>query len=163
MTTTSTKFKRSILSDSDAPEEVKSLLQDSLATLIDLSLDLKQAHWNVVWPNFRSVHLQLDEIIVTARAATDDLAERIVTIGDSPDGRAATVAKASKLEPFDSGFHQVSETISAVADRMKSAIDQLRQAIDRLGDLDPVSEDLMIGISAQLEKHLWMVQAQEVQ
>lgn len=159
MTTT---FKRSVLSKNGSTEHATELLQAGLASLIDLSLVLKQAHWNVVGPNFRSVHLQLDEIIVTVRQATDDIAERVVTLGNAPDGRAATVAEGSVLEAFPEGFHGVPEMVSAVADRIKSANDQLRDAIEKMGDLDPVSEDLLISICSQLEKHLWMVQAQEV-
>ncbi len=45
---------------------------------------------------------------------------------------------------------------------MKATIDQIRQAIEKMGDLDPISEDLLIATSSQMEKHLWMVQAQEV-
>lgn len=150
------------MSESEASVSVKNILQSNLETLIDLSLVLKQAHWNVVGANFRSVHLQLDEIIVTTRAATDEIAERIVTIGKCPDGRAKTVAGGSHLKEFPDGFHNVSEMISEVADRLLVAIVKVRTAIDQLGEIDPVSEDLLIGISAQLEKHLWMVQAQEV-
>ncbi|QEG24669.1 Dps family protein [Mariniblastus fucicola] len=157
-----TKFKRNVLGDDSSTDEVKAILQSSLETLIDLALSLKQAHWNVVGPNFRSVHLQLDEIIITVREATDEIAERIVTIGHSPDGRAATVAAGSELPLFEDGFLKVDETISAVADRMKCTVDLLRTGISKVGELDPVSEDLLIGISAPLEKHLWMVQAQEV-
>ncbi len=156
------QFRRDILRNDNSTENVKCILQGNLATLIDLTLVLKQAHWNVVGPNFRSVHLQLDEIIVTVRAATDEIAERIVTIGEAPDGRASTVAENSRLASFEGGFHQVAATVSAIADRLKSAVDQLRDGIKELGELDPVSEDLLIGVSAQLEKHLWMVQAQEV-
>lgn len=155
-------FKRHVLTDENQSQATE-LLQGTLVTLIDLALNLKQAHWNVVGPNFRSVHLQLDEILITVRDATDEIAERVVTIGLSPDGRASTVSKNSDLKDFPIGFHQVSETIAHVADQMKTAIDQLRSAIEKMGDLDPISEDLLIGISGQLEKHLWMVQAQEVQ
>ena len=45
---------------------------------------------------------------------------------------------------------------------MKTTIDALRSSIEKLGDLDPITEDLCIAISGSLEKHLWMLQAQEV-
>ena len=157
-----TTFKRNVLKDTDQ-KTAADILQGTLVTLIDLALDLKQAHWNVVGPNFRSLHLQLDEIIVTVRGATDEIAERIVTIGIAPDGRATTVAANTKLGEFATGFHKVSESVTAVADPMKKAIDQIRHGIEKMGSIDPVSEDLLIGISFQMEKHLWMVQAQEVQ
>ena len=155
-------FKRSIMAGSEAPDSVKDILQSNLETLIDLALVLKQAHWNVVGPNFRSVHLQLDEIIVTTREATDEIAERIVTIGKCPDGRAKTVAGGTKLEEFPNGFHNVTAMVCEVADRLLVAITQIRSGIEQLGELDLISEDMLIGISAQFEKHLWMVQAQEV-
>ena len=161
MTTTTTTFKRNVLADSKQGPTAD-LLQGTLTTLLDLALNLKQAHWNVVGPNFRSVHLHLDEIIVTIRAATDEIAERIVTIGVAPDGRAQAISNESVLDSFPSGFHQVTETVAHVGDQIKSAIDQVRQAIEKMGDLDPISEDLLIATSSQMEKHLWMVQAQEV-
>ena len=58
-TDTQSVFKRDILSDKNN-DKVSGLLQQNLVNLIDLALLLKQAHWNVVGPNFRSIHLQLD-------------------------------------------------------------------------------------------------------
>jgi len=158
---TATTFKRNVLDESNQGPAAE-LLQGTLTTLIDLALNLKQAHWNVVGPNFRSVHLQLDEIIVEVRAATDDIAERIVTIGIAPDGRSVTVSAESVLSEFPRNFHSVSDTIACVADQLKTSIDEIRKAIEQMGEVDPISEDLLISISSQLEKHLWMVQAQEV-
>ena len=160
-TTTQTQFKRDILQD-ETSAEVTALLQDNLTNLIDLALLMKQAHWNVVGPNFRSIHLQLDEIIDSVRAGSDEVAERIVTLGIPADGRVSTVAADSKVEGCPDGFVKVSETISRVADALKQVIESLRSAIERLGDLDAISEDMLIAISGELEKHLWMLQAQEV-
>jgi starvation-inducible DNA-binding protein len=156
------QFKRAVL-DSRVQGEVASLLQDCLVNLVDLSLQLKQAHWNVVGKNFRSIHLQLDEILLTTREASDDVAERVVAIGSSADGRARKVAEQSNLRPYEPGFHPVATTVSEVADRVDTTIQGLRRAIERLGELDPISEDLLIGISADLEKHLWMLQSQELE
>ena len=75
---------------------------------------------------------------------------------------AASVASGTKLESFPQGFLNVQDMVSAVADRLKSTTDQLREAIDTMGQLDPISEDLLIETCSNLEKHLWMVQAQEV-
>lgn len=160
-TQTQTEFKREIL-ESETNEEVTSLLQKNLTNLIDLALLLKQAHWNVVGPNFRSIHLQLDEIILTVRDASDEVAERVSALGIAPDGRSATVAEQSDLDSYPNDFVKVPETIALVADAMKTSIDSLRSAIERLGDLDPISEDMLIAISGPMEKHLWMLQAQEV-
>ncbi len=161
-TKTKTMFNRDILGH-DANDEVTSILQKNLVQLIDLALLLKQAHWNVVGPNFRNVHLQLDEIIDTVRDASDSVAERISTLGIAPDGRSASVAEHSELTAYPRDFVKAGETVSLVADAIKSTVDLLRSAIERSGDLDPVTQDLFIGISGPMEKHLWMMQAQEVQ
>jgi len=161
MATVTTPFKRQIL-EGESLDHAATLLQQSLTDLVDLALLLKQAHWNVVGKNFRSVHLQLDEILLTVRDASDEVAERLSALGVSPDGRAKTVAQQSNLGTYPDNFQDVSATVTAVADSMKTAIEGIRGAIEKLGDLDPVSEDMMIGISGPLEKHLWMVQAQEV-
>lgn len=159
-TATKTQFSRDILSSSKN-DEVTSILQSNLTNLIDLALLMKQAHWNVFGPNFRSIHLQLDEIIATVRGASDEVAERIVTLGIAADGRASTVAEDSILKQYPSDFVGVQNTIGHVADAVKETIDSLREGIEKLGDLDPISEDMLIAISGPLEKHLWMLQAQE--
>jgi hypothetical protein len=47
--------------------EVVAELQSMLVELIDLALMGKQAHWNVEGPHFRSLHLELDELVDTWR------------------------------------------------------------------------------------------------
>jgi len=155
------EFKRSVLSDQDTATVVASL-QQRLVDMIDLALQLKQAHWCVVGSNFRTVHLQLDEILVDVRDASDEIAERVSALGVAPDGRVKTVADSSQLTALSDQFESASATITAVADRLKASIVGLRESIEILGNVDPISEDLLIGISAPLEKHLWMVQSQEL-
>lgn len=151
---------RSIL-DTETRDATVAALQSNLSDLIDLSLQGKQAHWNLAGPHFRSVHLELDEIIATARLGSDEVAERIATLGASPDGRVAQVKAQTRLDAFPGGFQTVEATVTAYSDRLALTIEGLRASITTLGDLDPISQDLLISISSQFEKQLWMLQSQE--
>jgi starvation-inducible DNA-binding protein len=135
-------------------------LQATLAELIDLSLLGKQAHWNVVGPNFRSIHLQLDEIVDTARLASDRVAERIATVGDAPDGRAASVAKTSGLPDFPAGQVPVTDAVKRVGATVDAMSERLTERIIRMAEADPVSQDILIGTADELEKQAWMLRAQ---
>src|SRR6266508_2431516 len=88
----------------DAQKVTGESLQAALVDLIDLSLTAKQAHWNLLGRNFRSIHQQLDEVVDTARNWTDIFAERAVAIGVTPDGRASTVAGSSGAPSIEAGW-----------------------------------------------------------
>ncbi len=135
-------------------------MQATLVELIDLSLLGKQAHWNVVGPHFRSVHLQLDEIVDIARLSSDRVAERLATIGASPDGRAETIATSSELAPFPAGSVSGTDTVKLVTAAMETVTGRLEVRIGRIGDEDPVSQDILIGTTDELEKAAWMLRAQ---
>jgi len=60
---------------------VASALQRTLVDLIDLALIGKQAHWNVEGRQFRSLHLELDDLVDSWRTFADRVAERAVAIG----------------------------------------------------------------------------------
>ena len=145
----------------NAPNQtVAKALQASLAELIDLALLGKQAHWSVVGPQFRSVHLELDEIVDLARVSYDRVAERIATIGVAPDGRAETVASTSELPPFPEGFVPATETVQRVTQSMDTISMRMKERIAAIGDDDPVSQDILIGTTDEIEKAAWMLRSQ---
>ncbi|MDQ1128474.1 hypothetical protein QE381_000602 [Microbacterium sp. SORGH_AS 888] len=86
-----------------ASAELSENLQRVLVDLIELSLQGKQAHWNVVGTNFRDTHLQLDEIIEAAREFSDTVAERMRSLHALPDGRSDVVAETTTLPEFPQG------------------------------------------------------------
>ena len=140
--------------------KVATELQVLLADLIDLSLQGKQAHWNVVGPLFQSVHVQLDSIVDDARMWADDVAERKVTIDLAADGQASDVAIESRLEPLPQGYIADREAVALMERRVAGVASRARQAAEGLGDLDLASQDLIIEIVRGLEKHQWMLRAQ---
>ena len=145
---------------SRATEAVATDLQATLVELIDLSLQGKQAHWNVTGPNFRSVHLELDEIVDSARLASDRVAERIVTIGQIPDGRAEAISSTSAMPSFPAGTVGTTQVVEVISARIDELAERLRERIQRLGELDPVSQGILVDVDEELEKQAWMLRAQ---
>ncbi|MFD9205367.1 Dps family protein [Streptomyces sioyaensis] len=135
-------------------------LQGALVDLVDLSLVAKQVHWNVVGPRFRSVHLQLDDVVASARAHADTVAERASAIGVPPDGRAATVAKTSGIHEIGDGWIKDGDVVRAMVEALSAVIGRMRERIVATADPDPVSQDILIGLTGDLEKHHWMFQAE---
>jgi len=139
---------------------VSEALQGALVDLVDLSLVAKQIHWNVIGPRFRSVHLQLDEVVDTARQYSDTVAERSATLGVSPDGRAATVADSSGIGKVPDGWVNDADAVRVLVEALSSIITRMRERVTVTGEADPVSQDIFIGLTADLEKHHWMFQAE---
>ncbi|MER6676324.1 Dps family protein [Streptomyces sp. NPDC000983] len=139
---------------------VSGALQGALVDLVDLALVAKQIHWNVVGPRFRSVHLQLDEVVDIARAHSDTVAERASALGVPPDGRAATVAEGSGIGAVRDGWVKDVDAVGTLVDALGAVIARMRARIDATGEADPVSQDIFITITADLEKHHWMFQAE---
>ncbi|MBV7699445.1 Dps family protein [Streptomyces sp. TRM70350] len=150
---------KSPLSDADL-KTVAEALQGALVDLIDLSLVAKQIHWNVVGPRFRTVHLQLDEVVTSARAHSDTVAERASALGVPPDGRASTVAVGSGIGATAGGWIRDAEAVEALVDALRAVIGRMRGRVAATAEADPVSQDILIGITADLEKHHWMFQAE---
>jgi starvation-inducible DNA-binding protein len=136
-------------------------LQDLLVDLISLSLQGKQLHWHVQGPNFRPVHLQLDEVVNAARGYADDVAERSVALDVPVDGRPAVVAKEQSLTEPPDGWVRDEDAVRLMADAVTRVADRGRTLIDQLAD-DLVTQDLVIGIVRDLDKHAWMLRAQLV-
>lgn len=136
-------------------------LQTSLVEMIDLGLLGKQAHWNVVGPHFLTLHQQLDTFVDSFRLISDELAERCVTLGVSPDGLAKTIASHSKLEPLPPGRIPDDQVVELMCDRMGTVIQRQRERLPKIEELDPVTHDLFIKSLETLEKHHWMLRSQK--
>ncbi|MCF6522375.1 Dps family protein [Streptomyces sp. JJ36] len=135
-------------------------LQGSLVDLVDLALVTKQIHWNVVGPRFRSIHLQLDDVVSTARKHSDVVAERASALGISPDGRSGTVSAGSAIGPVKEGWQQDREAVRTLAEALYSVIVKARERMAAVGRVDPVTEDVFIALVGDLEKHHWMFVAE---
>lgn len=146
--------------DTGRAEKIAAILQERLTTLIDLSLTLKHIHWNVIGSGFIAVHEMMDTQTDSVRDMVDEVAERIATLGGVAGGLATQVVDMrSAEEEYALGRAPVMAHLGALDKVYERIGSGHREAIEQLPSLDPVSEDMLISQTAQLEMHHWFVRA----
>src|SRR6476646_9233970 len=153
-----TEFTIPGISEKDG-NKVADLLQKSLSTYNDLHLTLKHVHWNVVGPNFIGVHEMIDPQVEKVRAYADESAERIATLGKSPQGTPGAIIKDRTWDDYSVGRDTVQAHLAALDLVYTGVIEDIRKAIHRVGDLDSVTENILEEHAAELEKFQWFVRA----
>jgi starvation-inducible DNA-binding protein len=146
----------------DAPEDLIQNLQQILVDLIELHLQGKQAHWNVVGTNFRDLHLQLDEIVDSAREASDTIAERMRALDAVPDGRTDTVVATTTVPAIPVGECSTTEFVDIMTTRIYAVVATIRTAHDAVDAADPSTADLLHAIIDDLEKQAWMLKSENL-
>lgn len=143
-----------------ADEQLAGHLQQVLVDLNDLALQGKQAHWNAVGPNFRDLHLQLDEIVDAAREFTDAVAERMRALYVVPDGTSARTAAQSSLPAFPRGEVATAEVIDAIVASIYAVTGTVREVHDAVDEADPTTADLLHTVLERLEQLAWLTDAE---
>ncbi|HEY0936668.1 MAG TPA: DNA starvation/stationary phase protection protein [Trebonia sp.] len=143
----------------DDAERVNALLQDRLNSLNDLALTLKHVHWNVVGPNFIAVHTMLDPQVEAVRLMADATAERIAALGGSPVGTPGALVAQRDWDDYSIGRADAIAHLGALDVVYTGIIETHRAAIDTTEELDPVTQDMLIGQAHQLEGFHWFVRA----
>ena len=143
-----------------ASQQLADHLQQLHVDLIDLHLQGKQAHWNVVHKIFHDLHLQLDELVESAREFSDTLAERMRAVYVTPDGRAATVAAPTSLSPFPADEVDTAETVDLITAGIYATAGTARRIHDDVDREDPTTSDILHAFLERLEQLAWMIDAE---
>jgi len=150
--------------ENDLPEsarsELNTLINQRLADVIDLQLQLKQAHWNVKGPHFIGLHELFDKIAEEVESYVDEIAERIVQLGGIAQGTVRAAAARSRLEEYPLTIADGSAHVEAVAKALSTFGREVRLSIDQANALDDAdTADLFTEVSRGIDKWLWFVEA----
>ena len=157
---TTTRRTEAEIHNFQASQALTANLQRVLVDLIELHLQGKQAHWNVVGANFRDLHLQLDELVDFAREASDTVAERMRALDAVPDGRSDTVAADTSLPEFPAYETGTTEVVELITGRVYAAVDTLRTVHDAVDAEDPSTADILHQLIDGLEKLAWLIKSE---
>lgn len=134
-------------------------LQRVLTELQQLQLQLKQAHWNVSGSEFYQLHIMLQEHYEHISKLADMVAERLLSIGSSSDGRATTIVRTSRIPEIPGGFIDDAQVVAWFTSTYKVAGDETRQAILDTQDVDPTTANLLQEVEHVIDKYQWQSRA----
>src|SRR5947199_1594200 len=144
----------------DRRSELNALMNRRLADVVDLQMQMKQAHWNVKGPHFIGLHELFDQVAEEVETYVDMVAERIVQLGGIAEGTVRAAAARSRLEEYPLSIGDGSAHVEAVAKALSTFGREARMTIDEaetLGDAD--TADMFTEISRGIDKWLWFVEA----
>ncbi|MGR3540067.1 MAG: DNA starvation/stationary phase protection protein Dps [Hasllibacter sp.] len=146
--------------EDNARKAVIDLLNARIADLVDLTLAVKQAHWNLKGTGFIGVHELLDEVADHLRDSVDTMAERCQIIGGQAEGTLQAAGARSQMTPYPTDLVDVQDHVRALTERFAEVGARVRQSIEEAeeaGDAD--SEDLFTEVSRQVDKDAWFIGA----
>lgn len=144
-----------------ANKDVQNYLNKIVATQGLFYIRLHQFHWYVKGPQFYALHVKFEELYDEVTADMDAVAERLLAIGGEPYATLEEFQKHSIIEEFYADKDLSEEKmVKALIINLQEVRDSLQEGIALTDkNKDYVSNDLLIGIKASIDKHIWMLQA----
>lgn len=121
--------------------------------------NLRALHWNIQGVHFFELHLKYEELYTRAQVIIDELAERILTLGETPLHRYADYLTESLL-PENVTIHDGKEGMRYILEAQKHILELERELLNESGELsDEGTNALMSDLVREKEKTNWMFAA----
>jgi len=145
-----------------AREKLIAILNQRLADSVDLKSQAKQAHWNVKGMSFIALHELFDRVATDVTPMSDDLAERVTSLGGTALGTVRVAAQHSELSEYPLEISDGPDHVDALSTALAEFGRRVRADIDKTEKLgDAVTADLFTNISGEIDKLLWFVEAHQ--
>jgi bacterioferritin len=132
-------------------KEVIAMLNGALATELVCILRYKRHYYTAVGLLNSPIKAEFLQHAQEEQGHADLLAERIVQLNGEPDFNPATLMERSHAEYDDSKSIQAMIKANLIAERV--AVEAYRQMIAQIGDTDPTTRHMLVGIMAMEEEH----------
>lgn len=145
--------------DASAVDGVLTSLKQLLADYQVFYTNLRGLHWNIKGRQFFVLHAKFEELYNDASAKADELAERILTLGATPENRFSEYLKVSRL-PEVEGISCADKALELVLDSYGHLIAEERELLAKASEAgDETTATLMGDYLKEQEKLVWMLAA----
>ncbi len=132
-------------------KKIIAMLNDALATELVCVLRYKRHYYTASGLQNGPIKAEFLQHAEEEQAHADLLAERIVQLNGKPDFNPATLIERSHAEYDDAETIQTMIKANLIAERI--AIESYRQMIEQIGETDPTTRHMLVGIMAMEEEH----------
>ncbi len=135
------------------------LLNKEVANFGVLYIKLHNYHWFVKGNNFYTLHEKFEEIYDETTAHLDEIAERLVMLNYKPAASLKEFLELTSLKEATGNESEV-EMVNSIINDLKVIDQEFAKGIELADEVnDDVSADMITGIRASLQKHIWMLTA----
>ncbi len=140
---------------------VINLLNQDLADSYLLLVKTKKYHWDVVGPQFRSLHQLWEEHYEKLTLNIDALAERTRALGGYPLGTMDGFLKMTSLKEHVGDVPTATGMVANLVQDHEQVIRNLRQHIDHCSEKfhDEGTADFLTGLMEEHEEMAWMLRS----
>jgi starvation-inducible DNA-binding protein len=140
---------------------VMNLLNLDLADAYLLLVKTKKYHWDVVGPQFRTLHKLWEEYYQELTINIDKIAERIRTLGCYPTGTMAEFLSLATLKEHSGEIPTATGMVTQLVEDHEQIIRNLRNHIDQCSEEfhDQGSADFLTGLMEKHEEMAWMLRS----
>ena len=137
------------------------LLNIDIADLYLLLIKTKKYHWDVVGPQFRTLHQLWEEHYETLTMTIDKTAERVRTLGGYPIGSAEEFIKHSTIKEHPGDLPNTNQMVENLVGDHEQVIRNLREHVDQCAEEfhDAGTADFLTGLMEQHEEMAWMLRS----
>lgn len=136
------------------------MLNCDLADAYLLLLKTKKYHWDVVGPQFRTLHELWQEQYEAITENIDEIAERVRMLGGYPIGTVEGFLKKTSIKEHPGDLPSAPEMVERLAVDHELIIRNLREHIDQCDELhDQGTMDFLTGLMEQHEEMAWMLRS----
>lgn len=126
-----------------------------LCDLVVAGVKARNAHWNVVAPNLKEMHELFGDIYSKTNRYVDDIAERMVQLGETPPATLASFIKGTTLPLASTPPTTPAEALNTLSDNYALIVSRLYAEITRTAEeKDWATNNLLMGIVQEMEKDL---------
>lgn len=137
------------------------LLNQDIADAYLLLIKTKKYHWDVVGPQFRTLHELLEEQYQALTENIDAMAERVRALGGYPLGTAESFLKSASIKEHSGDLPNANTMVERLACDHEQIIRNFRQHIDKCSEdfHDEGTADFLTGLMEQHEEMNWMLRS----
>lgn len=145
--------------DTKKTKEIASDLNELLADFQVYYQNLRGIHWNIKGKRFFDLHVKFEELYTDANIKVDQIAERILTLGETPLHTFDDYIKQAKVK-VGKNISQDEKAVELIIDSLSELLKIERQILDKTGDAgDEGTNSMMSDFITEQEKTVWMMKA----